>query len=1294
MSEARVSCSTSEGFPSLLVLTYVQVESARDLTNKTNIPLSTGHYLDNLQLLTDQWTPYNYKDPNLQRVYLKDIDCPATWAEKLEQQIPPVLFYLNESTSEAAAPNPYEPDSHESRIRKGMAVAKAGDLMSSLPPAMRAENMMCYIGHEGTYTPSHREMCASLGQNIMVEASSGLSEKGKPTKKGSSIWFMTETKDRHLVSEYWLSTLGHDIEIEDHFAQINAWKAAPFKTYIVEQKPGDFILIPPLAPHQVWNRGTRTMKAAWNRTTIETLELALEEAVPRARMVCRDEQYKNKAIVYYTLKKYSKLLKQADAAKQEYISNYGRKPTANTKVRQLQKDFRRLFVLFNKIMVAESFHLNAPEKKVEYIPFDSNITCSYCRGNIFNRFLTCRSCVGKLPDGEDDTYDICMECYAIGRSCACISKLDWVEQWKWSELTENFEKWRQQVITQDGKITDNTPRSLELELKIAEKRSLAQICQDELKRRPFLDPKKQQKEEVVLHSDGEDEEDNPNDYDASGRLRKNRKKKRSDKWLREHRSCHVCFYREPSWKQAECTSCGACYCYGSLFRGFDIMPIQVMQDPAWKCPKCRGICSCGKCSKDPRQKPYVPNTTLLGHDTKKIADPRSMESLVDFSISNRLWLRKAGEDHAGDTQRLMKRQKEAQVAKSKDDELNEEHYAEAPQNDQDPANASLLALAAQEGLLQQQEMHGNSIDPALGDTSMMNDSMIDPTFRERNTIREPQFTIPANAVYRNQLEDQYQPTEAITFDYPELPQGDGMGYQQQYSLPAYDDLSHGDYNPEPQSHIAPMMLSNDHDPQMNTDAPVIPGDEPSLLGNTKGKKRKRASEATHTQMRGDTSLVFSGNAESPARTSRGPVRGPQKKKARTSKKNGSKMLKLPVAFEKLASFEETYPSTNPDPEAPAAPIAVPAPLLESDIPTLASNIDTILQPRSMTRRKDPAPRLEQDDEFRPGRARRRGKGTLAQEPGGTPQNGISADPQGDHNSTPTGKTSRRASRKAAEYIGGMSGDDLEDDDEDEEQFVANVEALSAKAAAQRAKARDRKSSKWIQLREQEGAERSSQTQSPSSGPAHNGKIPPQVDGPGNDEIDGEAEDDDDDDDEDAEEEEEEEENQLPPHPIYGAKVPRLTLAHNSPPNPATPAAALDYSSDSDVNNEETHHSATEEASTPNPISNTQMTSAQRNKAAKLMLEIVIDSEDYDTDRTRPSSSSKTPNGQSANGISPPTTKNWGTPITKFASFEAAASAGKGGGGQVVSASLAEKKKVKVKKGKRGPGRGVAVSSGK
>lgn len=640
------------------------VEYARNLTKQQNMPLSMGHYLDNMANLANQWNKYNYKEAERQRVYLKDIDCPQIWHDKLKEEIPPSIFYLNESTGEIGGPGATD--------GKSRGVAKAGDLMSCLPPAMRADNLMCYIGHEGTYTPAHREMCASLGQNLMVETSGGRYENGKATKPGSSIWFMTETKDRHLVSEYWLSTLSHDIEIENHFAQINAWKAAPFNTYIVEQKAGDFILIPPLAPHQVWNRGTRTMKVAWNRTTVETLEMALTEALPRARMVCRDEQYKNKAIVHFTLEKYSKLLERVESQKQTNSDpqalvdlNY------SPKIRQVQKDFRRLFTLHTQILLSEML---APgtEFKGEHIPYDSFITCSFCRCNIFNRFLTCPTCVVPLENGEQDTYDICLECYAMGRSCRCNSNYNWVEQFSWPDLTERHERWRQQIITFEGGMDEKSPKSLLAERKNLNKKTLAQVCQEQLKIRPWLDPAKPPPGSLTTLARGVAvNEENVND---DGTVKKTPKMRRNKEIMNKYPSCHVCLWPEYEWKLAFCTTCDRAYCYGSLFRGFDMAPLSVMEDLNWECPHCLKICSCASCRKRKGTKPYEPTRTILGHDTKKVADPRSWEGLVNFSSSNMKWVKSAGDDHPHETKRLRRRQREADLEKSKDPALDEDSY--------------------------------------------------------------------------------------------------------------------------------------------------------------------------------------------------------------------------------------------------------------------------------------------------------------------------------------------------------------------------------------------------------------------------------------------------------------------------------------------------------------------------------------------------------------------------------------------------------------------------------------------
>lgn len=724
--------------------------------------MTFAHYLNHMALLSNQWTSSNYKDPQRQRIYMKDIDCPQLWHNKLQTVLPPFLYYLNDSTGDVGGLGAIdEPDPSGSGYRRGKGIAKAGDLMSCLPPEKRAENMMCYIGHEGTYTPAHREMCASLGQNIMVEASTGLVEDGKPTKPGSSLWFMTENKEREVVAEYWLSRLGHDIEVENHFAQINAWKTAPFKTYVVEQRPGDLILIPPLAPHQVWNRGTRTMKVAWNRTTVETLELAMNEALPKARLVCRDEQYKNKAMVYFALQKYSKLLKAAEKHKQGR-SNSKQKDKSDTKVRQLEKDFRRLYSLFSQTLVSESF-LPQQQDKCEMVPFEGFITCSYCRCNIFNRFLTCTSCIIRGGD-EEDTYDICMDCYAMGRSCACISKLKWVEQFPWPELTQRHEAWRHQILAYEGKVTDKSPMSLKVELqRIGRKRTLAQICQLELKRRPFRDIKKPPPPVEGVEREEQIE------IDEEGVIKKKTKIKRSAQFMYEHAMCHIDHYWEPKWKQAQCSSCDKAWCYGTLYRGYDMRPEDILADPDWTCPSCRGMCGCRKCRSQPAYMPYTPSGTRLGHNTKAVADARSVESLVDFSSSNIGWIKKAGDDTVDDTRRLKRRRLEADAAQAKDTDLGED-YVEADADDRD-VEGGLLQLAEQEGI---------PIDPALaamnGTTHTPASAEDDDALEEnpearhdvdfRNAAMAPQYVIPEGGILRDE-DRAYDVIDAITYDYPD-----------------------------------------------------------------------------------------------------------------------------------------------------------------------------------------------------------------------------------------------------------------------------------------------------------------------------------------------------------------------------------------------------------------------------------------------------------------------------------------------------------------------------------------------
>jgi hypothetical protein len=763
-----------------------KIENARNLTAKENLPLTMGHYLNNMGLLTNQFfdKPGAYKEKGRQRVYLKDIDCPTVWWDKLKEHIPPNLSYLSDSTGDVGGPGAV-PESNVPGRRLGKGIARAGDLMSSLPPDMRAENLMCYIGHEGTYTPSHREMCASLGQNIMVEASNKVSDDGKAEKPGSSIWFMTESKDRHLVSEYWLSVLGHDIEVENHFAQVVAWKKAPFKVYVVEQRPGDFILIPPLAPHQVWNRGTRTMKVAWNRTTVETLEMALNEALPRSRIVCREEQYKNKAIVYYTLQKYASLLTLAMTQAKRMRPEAASQLLYTGKTKQLIKDFKRLFSLYRQIMLSEMFNpedRDAP-KSIEYLPFDSNVTCAYCRGNIFNRFLTCGSCKDLLghhtEDGEGDPYDVCMDCYAMGRSCACVSGLRFVEQFRWKELQTKYDVWRKMIIELDQGQTAKTPLLLIEERKRFGKKTLAEVCKEQLKRRPFKDVKKP---EEPKDDDSSDEEIVVGD---DGKVKKITKKK-SKAFLKNNLPCHICCHRHPTWKMSKCTTCDRSWCYGSLFRGWDKMPIEIMEDPAWTCPHCLGICFAGACKREGKMQPYEPKGTLLGHDTKKVADARSVEALVDFSVSNLNWLKDDAPEKATESRRFQRAREEARRNKELDPGLDAEDEDDAVNETQVEMEYSPSAEAALDPALRNGQDH--LMSGALPDED--EEAALARQLREVNSALSPPAAMMAGA--NGAVPDGYAPLAGAGYNgygapaAPMYPNPDG---DSSYQYPTRDDDS-------------------------------------------------------------------------------------------------------------------------------------------------------------------------------------------------------------------------------------------------------------------------------------------------------------------------------------------------------------------------------------------------------------------------------------------------------------------------------------------------------------------------
>ncbi len=132
------------------------------------------------------------------------------------------------------------------------------------------ETLLCYLGVGDTYTPAHKDLCASSGHNLMC-----FSEDD-----GSSFWFMTASDAAPQVAEYFQKELGQELDWETHVTTVDEWGRADFNVYVTEQKVGDLVLVPPRSVHQVVNRGGLAMKLSWSRMAPTNLKTALWSELP------------------------------------------------------------------------------------------------------------------------------------------------------------------------------------------------------------------------------------------------------------------------------------------------------------------------------------------------------------------------------------------------------------------------------------------------------------------------------------------------------------------------------------------------------------------------------------------------------------------------------------------------------------------------------------------------------------------------------------------------------------------------------------------------------------------------------------------------------------------------------------------------------------------------------------------------------------------------------------------------------------------------------------------------------
>ncbi|KAI7906707.1 uncharacterized protein BX663DRAFT_558330 [Cokeromyces recurvatus] len=355
------------------------------------------------------------------QAYAKDVICPTEYRSAIEQIIPSYLL------------------PHGSH-----------DLFSSLPSRFQAEHIMCYLGQDKTGTPLHRDLCGTMGHNLMTMASS--------SPDGYAEWFIIENKYRHALAEVLKPTVFENKRTDrtDRICKTNpskrkrkrsreqpcassstrssfmesdrAWlthylikKAQAVVVNVIVQRPGDLVIIPSRAYHQVRNAGV-SVKIAWNRITPQTLTYAFEDQLPLYRIINRPEVYKCKAIVAITLKKWNKQLEKFikhQSSLFQHSSLIEIKLLLHLLLHHLIEP-ELLYPAATTATTAATAATAAITASAADLPTDPpedtlTIVCDFCHGDIFHRYYHCERC--------DDHYDLCMDCYALGRACEHVNDM-------------------------------------------------------------------------------------------------------------------------------------------------------------------------------------------------------------------------------------------------------------------------------------------------------------------------------------------------------------------------------------------------------------------------------------------------------------------------------------------------------------------------------------------------------------------------------------------------------------------------------------------------------------------------------------------------------------------------------------------------------------------------------------------------------------------------------------------------------------------------------------------------------
>ncbi|KAG0264722.1 hypothetical protein DFQ27_001063 [Actinomortierella ambigua] len=300
-----------------------------------------------------------------------------------------------------------------------------------MPAEMVAETLLLYLGIGGTWTPAHFDQCATLAHSLMLYAD------GKSETLGDTyaLWFVVPPSHYAIAKAFW-AHLGRNLHLENYFATLIELSKAKFPIYVIRQRVGDLVVLPPRAVHQVINVGGASIKFAWNRATAETLQLAVNNVIPMYRLICRPESYRVLLVVKYSLRCRLEVLLAFDT-RLERARTPSRAAVAyalRLRNRWHRENFAKDYLILLRLYAYCLFHdaimpgiipdadhhqVAQPAQRANKEP----TRCDFCQTDIWNLQFVCPLC----PTNEYG-HDMYLTCVGRGRTCGHpVSQLQLVE---------------------------------------------------------------------------------------------------------------------------------------------------------------------------------------------------------------------------------------------------------------------------------------------------------------------------------------------------------------------------------------------------------------------------------------------------------------------------------------------------------------------------------------------------------------------------------------------------------------------------------------------------------------------------------------------------------------------------------------------------------------------------------------------------------------------------------------------------------------------------------------------------